>query len=137
MGFESTLKQTASEVEAVMSDLLAFNGADARTVIDAMRYSALGQGKRLRPFFVTESAGLFGVDRAHALREKSIARAGIPTIERTSAPSSRSRIVSALSDQCSIHRSLNFGGGCACRSSGAACCAAGYSRHARATPRDN
>ena len=68
MGFESTLKQTASEVEAVMSDLLAFNGADARTVIDAMRYSALGQGKRLRPFFVTESAGLFGVDRAHALR---------------------------------------------------------------------
>ena len=68
MGFESTLKQTASEIEAVMSDLLAFNGADARTVIDAMRYSALGQGKRLRPFFVTESAGLFGVDRSHALR---------------------------------------------------------------------
>ena len=56
MGFESTLKQTASDVEAVMSDLLAFNGAAARTVIDAMRYSALGQGKRLRPFFVTESA---------------------------------------------------------------------------------
>ena len=68
MGFESTLKQTASDVEAVMSDLLAFNGAAARTVIDAMRYSALGQGKRLRPFFVTESARLFGVERGHALR---------------------------------------------------------------------
>lgn len=68
MGFETTLKQTALEVEECLSRLLAFDGAEAPTVIDAMRYSALGQGKRLRPFFVTEAAALFGVDRDHALR---------------------------------------------------------------------
>jgi farnesyl diphosphate synthase len=33
-----------------------------------MRYSALGQGKRLRPFLVVESAALFGVPRQRALR---------------------------------------------------------------------
>lgn len=67
MSFEQSLKQTAAEVEDLMSSLLAFEGADARAVIDAMRYSALGQGKRLRPYFVTETAALFGVDRSHAL----------------------------------------------------------------------
>jgi farnesyl diphosphate synthase len=68
MGFEDTLKQTADDVDAMLSDILEFNGAAARTVIDAMRYSALGQGKRLRPFFVTEAAKLFDVERTHALR---------------------------------------------------------------------
>ncbi len=68
MGFEDTLKQTADDIDAMLSDLLAFEGAAARAVIDAMRYSALGQGKRLRPFFVTEAAKLFDVDRVHALR---------------------------------------------------------------------
>lgn len=68
MGFENTLKRTALEVEEILSDLLAFDGAEARTVIDAMRYSTLGQGKRLRPFFVTAAAALFGVDRIHGLR---------------------------------------------------------------------
>ena len=68
MGFEDTVKQTADDIDAMLSDLLAFEGAAARAVIDAMRYSALGQGKRLRPFFVTEAAKLFDVDRTYALR---------------------------------------------------------------------
>jgi farnesyl diphosphate synthase len=33
----------------------------------AMRYAALGQGKRLRPFFVLESAKLYGVSESRAL----------------------------------------------------------------------
>ena len=37
-------------------------------VVEAMRYSALSGGKRLRPFLVLESAGLFGVPDAQALR---------------------------------------------------------------------
>ncbi|MGD1934123.1 MAG: polyprenyl synthetase family protein [Candidatus Phaeomarinobacter sp.] len=37
-------------------------------VIAAMRYSALSGGKRLRPFLVMESAGLFGVPAAQSLR---------------------------------------------------------------------
>ncbi len=37
------------------------------TVLEAMRYSALSGGKRLRPFLVVTSAGLFGVDREASL----------------------------------------------------------------------
>lgn len=37
-------------------------------VVEAMRYSALGGGKRLRPFLVCESARLFDVPQAQALR---------------------------------------------------------------------
>ena len=37
-------------------------------LITAMRYAALGQGKRLRPFFVAAGAGLFGVEAAQAIR---------------------------------------------------------------------
>lgn len=36
-------------------------------VIDAMRYSALSGGKRLRPFLTIECANLFGVDRESAI----------------------------------------------------------------------
>jgi len=68
MDFNHILKRTAEDVDRVLSDLLAFDGAAARTVIDAMRYSALGQGKRLRPFFVTEAARLFDVEPTWALR---------------------------------------------------------------------
>jgi farnesyl diphosphate synthase len=38
------------------------SGSEAR-VLDAMRYAALGGGKRLRGFFVIQTGGLFGVDR--------------------------------------------------------------------------
>jgi farnesyl diphosphate synthase len=40
----------------------------APRVIAAMRYAVLGEGKRLRPFLVVESAALFGVPRERALR---------------------------------------------------------------------
>lgn len=40
-------------------------------VLEAMRYSALAGGKKLRPFMVMASAGLFGVDRNSALRTAS------------------------------------------------------------------
>jgi len=38
-----------------------------RTVVDAMRYSALSGGKRLRPFLTVSSANLFGVSREASL----------------------------------------------------------------------
>jgi farnesyl diphosphate synthase len=34
--------------------------------MDAMRYSSLGGGKRLRPFLVVESSAVFGVPREAA-----------------------------------------------------------------------
>ncbi|MGF7161930.1 farnesyl diphosphate synthase [Rhodoligotrophos appendicifer] len=68
MSFETRLKSIAQDVDTLLEQLLPASGSRAPRVIDAMRYSSLGQGKRLRPFFVVESASLFGVERAQALR---------------------------------------------------------------------
>jgi len=59
---------TVSLTDAVLDRLLAAPpGLEAR-VYDAMRYSALAPGKRLRPLLVLASARLFGVARRSALQ---------------------------------------------------------------------
>jgi len=68
MSFLEILKTTADETETMLDELLALKGFSARRLGEAMRYSALGQGKRLRPFFVCESAKLLGAERQSALR---------------------------------------------------------------------
>ncbi len=63
-----SLKQQAAAVDKVLDDLLEEpEGPEAR-VVEAMRYSALGGGKRVRPFLVTSSASLFKVVEQSALR---------------------------------------------------------------------
>jgi len=58
----------AREVERVMEFLLPeADDAEAR-LFEAMRYSCLGGGKRLRPFLVQQSAKLFAVDPRCAFR---------------------------------------------------------------------
>ncbi|MCD6035572.1 MAG: geranyltranstransferase [Rickettsiales bacterium] len=42
-----------------------------RRLLEAMRYSALSEGKRLRPFLTVTSANLFGVSRTSALQAAS------------------------------------------------------------------
>ncbi len=68
MTFQAALKNTANEIEAMLDELLAVQTSRAPRVTEAMRYSALAQGKRLRPFFVSESAGILGADHHQALR---------------------------------------------------------------------
>lgn len=68
MTFSQHLKSTAQETESVLKNLLASSNFSSRRLGEAMAYSALGQGKRLRPFFVCESASLLGADRQSALR---------------------------------------------------------------------
>jgi farnesyl diphosphate synthase len=64
--FDTQLKQTAEAVDQMLDGLLpAVVGNRLRA---AMRYAVLGQGKRLRPFLVVESARLFGVEHVAALR---------------------------------------------------------------------
>ncbi|MEI8393997.1 MAG: polyprenyl synthetase family protein [Rhodospirillaceae bacterium] len=58
----------AALVESAIDRLLVPTDRSEAPLWNAMRYGALGGGKRLRPFLVMESAGLFGVDAAHALR---------------------------------------------------------------------
>jgi farnesyl diphosphate synthase len=63
-GFEGLLRATAAEVNALLDRLLPADGA----LVGAMRYTLLGEGKRLRPFLLVESARLFDVPRPRALR---------------------------------------------------------------------
>src|SRR6266700_742587 len=70
--FASRLDRTAEDTEALLATLLS----DAtlpdeivrpKRLMDAMRYSSLAGGKRLRPFLAVESAAVFGVPRQAAL----------------------------------------------------------------------
>ncbi|MCZ8147768.1 MAG: polyprenyl synthetase family protein [Roseomonas sp.] len=67
-GLATALPQAAAEIEQTLDALLpAAEGAEAR-LYDAMRYAAMGGGKRMRGFLVMEGARQFGVSRASALR---------------------------------------------------------------------
>jgi farnesyl diphosphate synthase len=70
--FAKRLDQTAEETEALLGRLLSETvlpdeTARPKRLVDAMRYSSLNGGKRLRPFLVVESAAVFGVPRNSAL----------------------------------------------------------------------
>lgn len=70
--FAKRLDATAADTEALLGQLLSDTLlpdeiARPRRLMEAMRYSSLGGGKRLRPFLVVESAAVFGVTRKAAL----------------------------------------------------------------------
>ena len=62
------IAETATETSALLDALLPPVEGPAGQVVEAMRYSALGGGKRLRPFLVVQSARLFDVPAGQALR---------------------------------------------------------------------
>jgi farnesyl diphosphate synthase len=70
--FLSRLDATAKDVDDLLDRLLSATPTDGETtrptrLIEAMRYSSLGGGKRFRPFLVVECSALFAVPRPNAL----------------------------------------------------------------------
>ena len=65
---EQALSDAAAAVTAELDQLLAPVAGPEGRVLEAMRYASLGGGKRLRPFLVLQSARLFQVPQASALR---------------------------------------------------------------------
>jgi farnesyl diphosphate synthase len=70
--FTRRLDQTAEDTEALLAKLLSDvplpdEITRPKRLVEAMRYSSLGGGKRLRPFLVVESSAVFGVAREAAL----------------------------------------------------------------------
>jgi len=70
--FARRLDQIAEDTERLLSKLLADATlpdeiARPKRLMEAMRYSTLGGGKRLRPFLVVESSAVFGVAREAGL----------------------------------------------------------------------
>jgi len=70
--FNSRLNAVAADTETLLDQILGaapLEGERSRPkrLLEAIRYSSLGGGKRFRPFLVVESAALFGVARSQAL----------------------------------------------------------------------
>ncbi len=66
------LDATAKDIDSLLDRLLSAAPVEGELsrparLIEAMRYSSLGGGKRFRPFLVVESAALFAVPRPRAL----------------------------------------------------------------------
>jgi len=65
---ERALNEAASSANRVLDELIpTVSGAEAQ-VVEAMRYATMGGGKRIRPYLVMNSAGLFNVNPGYALR---------------------------------------------------------------------
>lgn len=62
------LAQVQREVDSVFDALLPVPQDTRARLVEAMRYAAIGGGKRVRPLLLVSTAELFGVDRDRALR---------------------------------------------------------------------
>ena len=62
------MAEAAVNVEAMLEHVLAADHIPEKRLFESMRYAALGGGKRIRPFLVLQSAGLFSVAEEPALR---------------------------------------------------------------------
>ena len=62
------LARIAREIDAAFTNLLPVPQDARARLVEAMRYAAIGGGKRLRPLLLTATAEMYGVDRDVALR---------------------------------------------------------------------
>ena len=62
------LKRVQSEIDSVFDAFLPVPGDTRARLVKAMRYAAIGGGKRVRPLLLVGTAELFGADRTAALR---------------------------------------------------------------------
>ncbi|MDE7018740.1 MAG: polyprenyl synthetase family protein [Lachnospiraceae bacterium] len=60
MNFEETLQEKASRIEEMIKAFLPKEDGYQKTVIEAMNYSVLAGGKRLRPMLMEETWRMFG-----------------------------------------------------------------------------
>lgn len=62
------LKRVQTEIDSVFDAFLPVPQDTRARLVEAMRYAAIGGGKRVRPLLLVSTAELFGVDRDAALR---------------------------------------------------------------------
>ncbi|MGD9967079.1 MAG: polyprenyl synthetase family protein [Hyphomonadaceae bacterium] len=65
---EARLRETAERINTALESLLPKEQGSEARLLGAMRYAALGGGKRLRPFFTIETGRIFDADEAALLR---------------------------------------------------------------------
>ena len=62
------LARVQGEIDSVFDAFLPVPSDTRARLVEAMRYAAIGGGKRVRPLLLVSTAELFGVDRTSALR---------------------------------------------------------------------
>lgn len=67
MNFKEELQQKITQVEASICKYLPLEEGYQKTVIDAMNYSVMAGGKRLRPILMAETFTLFGGEKREVL----------------------------------------------------------------------
>lgn len=68
MRLREALSEIAADVDAAFDTLLPVPPGSRARLYEAMRYAAIGGGKRMRPLLTLAGCGLFGVERGRALR---------------------------------------------------------------------
>lgn len=68
VSLQKYMSELSEDVNKSLERLLVNSTGPEKVLQEAMRYSTLNGGKRLRPFLLIESAGLFGVSRNHAMQ---------------------------------------------------------------------
>ncbi len=64
----NAIARVQAEIDSLFDALLPVPDDTSARLVEAMRYAAIGGGKRVRPLLVVSTAGLFGVARDAALR---------------------------------------------------------------------
>ena len=67
-GLREPLERIARDIDASFDALLAIPDDPRRRLFEAMRYAAIGGGKRLRPLLLVATAEMHAVDRTAAVR---------------------------------------------------------------------
>lgn len=62
------IRRVQSEIDSLFDAILPIPDDTSARLVEAMRYAAIGGGKRVRPLLVCSTAALFGVSRDAALR---------------------------------------------------------------------
>jgi farnesyl diphosphate synthase len=68
MILEAALETVGAEIDAAFDRMLVIPEDGRARLYEAMRYAAIGGGKRIRPMLVVAACDLFAVDRMRALR---------------------------------------------------------------------
>lgn len=61
-----SLKKTSDLISAKLDEILPKNFSDSR-LVEAMRYSAISDGKCVRPFLLIETAKIFGIEETQSI----------------------------------------------------------------------
>jgi farnesyl diphosphate synthase len=68
ISLQPSLKKIGTEIDRLFNAILPVPADPRARLYEAMRYAAVGGGKRMRPLLVVAACGLFHVDRERALR---------------------------------------------------------------------